>query len=133
MSFKLNTKTSLSKGKAKSLAKYTNASQVHQLSAVQPVTKDTGEDTNQNANGVTLAKELSSSLEATSTSQKELVPIHQESLTSITNHEVTPNAKLNPETGVKRKLEEEEEQRAKKVRKMKKMKSLIIYTNLRTK
>ena len=117
MSFKSNTKTSLSKGKARSLVKYTNASQPPESSRVTNVIKDTGEDTNPIANGEVLAKELQLNSQEISTSPKEHAPIHQISQTSTTSHETPTNQVLTPQTGIKRKMEEEEQQQVKPVKK----------------
>ena len=114
MSYKSNMKTSLLKGKAKSMVKFTNASQHQESNPVQHVTKDIGEDTSQIASGEKHAKELSSNSQTISKSQKEHAPIQTDCQTSTTNLE-TPKQVLTPETGMKRKLEEEEqEQPAKK-------------------
>ena len=110
MSFKSSMKTSLNKGKAKSLVKYTNASQLQESSCVKHVTKDIGEDTSLIASGEIHAKKCLSSSQAISISPKEHAPIQKESQTLTTSpNPQTPNQVLSPETGLKRKFEDQQQ------------------------
>ena len=119
MSFKSNTKTSLSKGKGRSLVKHTNVSKMEEESSIaQTATTDIQGDINPIANGVKHVKELQSTSQVNSKYLKEQFPTQHQSQSTPTNHETptTPtNQILTQEIGMKRKLEEQgDEVKAKK-------------------
>ena len=107
-------KTSLSKGKGRSLVKHTNVSQLEESSIAPTAMKDMQEGINRIANGEKHVRELQSTSQVNSKSLKEQVLTQHQSQITPTNHETTPetptNQILTQEIGMKRKLEEQEDE-----------------------